>query len=263
MLKQIGQEQTLTSLEVAEMVGKTHKELLRDIHRYEQQARESNIALSEFWNKSTYKSEGQKRSYPCYNITIKGCEFIAHKLTGSKGTEFTAKYINRFHDMENALLGSERMLPVSAQAIAELVTKQTELLESLMNRIDSIENKLEAGSGRQPDSVYLMEKNCHPGYPEPDIVAIRAKRIATLVKKVAKVLGYDKNKVFRAMYMELEDAFDISLDAYLEVAKREYREDACTLHVVAMWDRFYEFAVNINENTLAERNIYERGKQYE
>lgn len=40
---------------------------------------------------------------PCYNVTKKGCEFIAHKLTGIKGTEFTAKYINRFHDMEDTI----------------------------------------------------------------------------------------------------------------------------------------------------------------
>ena len=32
-----------------------------------------------------------------------GCEFIAHKLTGIKGTEFTAKYIDRFHTMEQII----------------------------------------------------------------------------------------------------------------------------------------------------------------
>lgn len=38
---------------------------------------------------------------PCYRITKKGCEFIAHKMTGQKGTEFTARYINRFHEMQD------------------------------------------------------------------------------------------------------------------------------------------------------------------
>lgn len=37
-------------------------------------------------------------------VTKKGCEFIAHKLTGQKGTEFTAKFINRFHEMEQELI---------------------------------------------------------------------------------------------------------------------------------------------------------------
>ena len=89
---------TITSMEVAEMVGKNHKELLRDIRKYCEQLGESKIALSDFFTESTYTSE-QNRIFPCYLVTKKGCEFIAHKMTGQKGTEFTARYINRFHEM--------------------------------------------------------------------------------------------------------------------------------------------------------------------
>lgn len=39
----------------------------------------------------------------CYLITKKGCEFLAHKMTGKKGALFTATYINRFHEMEQQL----------------------------------------------------------------------------------------------------------------------------------------------------------------
>ncbi len=92
--------QTITSLEVAEMVEKEHKDLLRDIRRYCEQLNESKIALVEFFKESSYTdSKGEER--PCYDVTKKGCEFIAHKLTGVKGTVFTAKYINRFHGMED------------------------------------------------------------------------------------------------------------------------------------------------------------------
>lgn len=92
----------ITSLEVAEMVGKEHKELLRDIRRYSQQFNESKIALVDFFIESTYK-DGKGETRPCYLVTKKGCEFIANKLTGIKGTAFTAKYINRFHEMEDQL----------------------------------------------------------------------------------------------------------------------------------------------------------------
>lgn len=92
----------ITSLEVAEMVGKEHKELLRDIRRYSQQFNESKIALVDFFIESTYK-DGKGEIRPCYLVTKKGCEFIANKLTGVKGTAFTAKYINRFHEMEDQL----------------------------------------------------------------------------------------------------------------------------------------------------------------
>lgn len=45
-------EQTLTSLEVAEMVEKNHKELLRDIRRYVKQLGESKIVLTDFFRKA-------------------------------------------------------------------------------------------------------------------------------------------------------------------------------------------------------------------
>lgn len=90
----------ITSMEVAQMVGKEHKELLRDIRRYCNQFNESNLALVEFFKESTYV-DGKGESRPCFLVTKKGCEFIAHKLTGQKGTEFTARYINRFHEMED------------------------------------------------------------------------------------------------------------------------------------------------------------------
>lgn len=98
---------TLTSMEVADMVGKKHSELLKDIRRYMEQLNEVNIPLVDFFQESTYTdSKGETR--PCYEITKKGCEFIAHKLTGIKGTEFTAKYINRFHDMEDVIKREQR-----------------------------------------------------------------------------------------------------------------------------------------------------------
>ncbi|MGI5823970.1 MAG: Rha family transcriptional regulator [Bacillota bacterium] len=96
---------TLDSREVAKMVNKNHAHLLRDIEIYSNyllNANETKIGLVDFFQKSNYKdSKGQLR--PCYNITKKGCELIAHKMTGQKGVLFTAEYINRFHQMEDEL----------------------------------------------------------------------------------------------------------------------------------------------------------------
>ena len=52
-------------------------------------------------------------------VTKKGCEFIAHKLTGQRGTEFTAQYINRFHEMEEGKLLCP-LNPMIASSVAEL-----------------------------------------------------------------------------------------------------------------------------------------------
>lgn len=92
----------ITSMEVAKMTGKQHCDLLKDIRRYAGQLIEGKIPLNEFFTESTYMTENN-RTVPCYLVTKKGCEFIAHKLTGQKGTEFTARYINRFHEMEEGI----------------------------------------------------------------------------------------------------------------------------------------------------------------
>lgn len=84
------QELILDSREVAKMMQKNHKELLRDIERYSDYLAESTerkIALSEFWLESTYK-DPTGRTLKCYQITKKGCEFLAHKMTGKKGALF-------------------------------------------------------------------------------------------------------------------------------------------------------------------------------
>ena len=96
----------ITSMEVAQMVDKRHADLLKDIRRYVGQLAEGNISLSDFFTESSY-TDSTGRKLPCYGITKKGCEFIAHKLTGQKGAEFTARYINRFHEMEKGLMNPQ------------------------------------------------------------------------------------------------------------------------------------------------------------
>ena len=118
----IKKELTLDSREVAEMVEKNHKELLRDIRTYEGYLGESNFALTDFFIPSTYVSS-QNKELPNYQITKKGCEFIAHKLTGQKGALFTATYINRFHEMEQALVEKQpKAIPDDTKA-KEIDTK--------------------------------------------------------------------------------------------------------------------------------------------
>ena len=102
-------EQTLDSREVAEMIEKEHSKLLRDLRRYEEQFIEAKIGFNDFFRNSEYK-DSIGRTLPCYKVTKKGCEFIAHKLTGTKGTIFTARYINHFHEMQDILSKKETEL---------------------------------------------------------------------------------------------------------------------------------------------------------
>ena len=147
-------EQKITSMEVAEMVGKEHKELLRDIRKYCEQMEEANknsnerkIALVDFFTESTYTDKkGEIR--PCYKVTKKGCEFIANKLTGVKGTEFTAKYINRFHEMEDTIIGQENLLDgISPELKAVIVVDKR--VTAVENKVSHLENTMNIDYSQQ------------------------------------------------------------------------------------------------------------------
>ena len=162
-------EQTLDSREVALMVEKDHNKLLRDIRRYIKQLGEAKIGHSNFFRESTYLS-GQNKEIQCYEITLKGCEFIAHKLTGTKGTEFTARYINRFHDMQTALEQREERKEI--EDIRKEIKEQRKMLNKLMSgmnpparigtyRADYSENEayrseIVKAIERRNDTEYLM-----------------------------------------------------------------------------------------------------------
>lgn len=109
---------TITSIEAAEWCGKDHGKLLRDIRNYISQLGEAKIGFSDFFKETTYVTE-QNKTLPCFLVTKKGCEFIAHKMTGQKGTEFTARYINRFYEMESGKLLCP-LNPQIASGVAEL-----------------------------------------------------------------------------------------------------------------------------------------------
>lgn len=144
-------EQTLDSREVAEMVGKEHKKLLRDIRRYVEQLGESNIGPTDFFREYTYQT-AQNKQLPCYRITKKGCEFIAHKLTGIKGTAFTARYINRFHEMEDVILNKAAVQQTGNTELAQLqaaVKAQEKMLESINRKLSgSVVMGIGSGNGQ-------------------------------------------------------------------------------------------------------------------
>ena len=194
----IGNEQTLDSREVAEMVGKTHKELLRDIRRYCEQLGESKIALTDFFSESTYVTE-QNKTMPCYLVTKKGCEFIAHKLTGQKGTEFTAKYINRFHAMEEQITNPFEGISAELQAVI-VVDKRVTQVEQ---KVSSVKQELEDFKQDMP------------------LLAVECERITTAVHKrgVDALGGKNSNaykdsslrgKVYQDIHRELKRQFGVS-----------------------------------------------------
>lgn len=156
----------LSSREVYQMMDlKQHSDLLRKIDSINVDFRESKIAFSKYWVESTYKVEGQTREYREFLITQKGCEFLAHKTTGTKGNLFTDKYMDRFEEMENqingttsvdelttidkvfGLLEGTKLIGAVVQAVVNITVQQRMNTLDVLNKetkkviIDQLENK--------------------------------------------------------------------------------------------------------------------------
>ena len=99
----------IDSREVAEMMEKKHDLLLREIDGSKDgktvgiipTLEKANFAVSNYFIKSSYKAG--TREYKCYLITKLGCEMLGNKQQGAKGILFSAKYVERFNQMERIL----------------------------------------------------------------------------------------------------------------------------------------------------------------
>ena len=135
---------TIDSREVAEMLGKDHSELLKEIEGRKDGKNvglipvltRGNFHLVNYFIEDCYKDKkGQRRK--CYQITKMGCELIGNKQQGEKGILFTAKYVERFNEMEKSL--SE---PKSSLDLLELQVKALKEVEQKVENVDKKFNEL-------------------------------------------------------------------------------------------------------------------------
>ncbi|WBU87802.1 antirepressor protein [Brochothrix phage BtpYZU01] len=135
-------ERTITSNEVAEMLGKEHGKLIRDIRTYIGYLAEAKIGSGDFFIESTY-SDSNKQERPNYLLTKQGCEMVSNKTTGAKGVQFTAKYVSRFNKMENHIKQQSDTSNLSPElqmfnGIFQSLVKQEQATKQLESKVDNI-----------------------------------------------------------------------------------------------------------------------------
>ncbi len=100
IIKQVNDQEVMDSRDVAKMIGKRHRDLVRDIRRYiSDMSQSAKLRSDDFFIESSYQA-GTGKNYTCYLLTKQGCEFVANKLTGKKGTIFTATYVGLFNQYQ-------------------------------------------------------------------------------------------------------------------------------------------------------------------
>ena len=87
-------EERMTSLQIAEVTGKAHKEVMRSIRKMEPawvKVSQRNFALAKY-------TDNQGKPRPCYSLTKEECLYIATKFND----EARAKLIRRWKELEEA-----------------------------------------------------------------------------------------------------------------------------------------------------------------
>lgn len=130
-------ENKLSSREVCEMMEMEHKNLLKKIDGINKDLTSSKVSSLKYWVEATYRdSKGEERRE--FQITKRGCEFLAHKTTGTKGNLFTDRYMDKFAAMEDFINNPNGIIAV--------LTKQ---IENLNLQVQQLSNAIIVSKGRK------------------------------------------------------------------------------------------------------------------
>lgn len=124
-----------TSLIVAEVFSKNHRDVLRDIDQLScsQHFRKRNFALS------SYRSV-QNKQMPMYQMTKDGFSFLVMGYTGAKAAEFKELFINEFNKRGNMLTDDEYILQKSREILENRVLQLKKRLELTTGQVE-LQNK--------------------------------------------------------------------------------------------------------------------------
>lgn len=158
------------SREVAEMINVRHSDLLEKIDGYVQHLLNGEFRSVDFFLDGTYQ-DSTGRTLRKYDLTRKGCDMVANKMTGEKGVLFTAAYVTKFEEMEKAqavdLTGLSPQLQIliqQEQQIRQLETRQqhteqqiSTIKETFLQRDDNWRQKVNGllnGAARRSGQAY-------------------------------------------------------------------------------------------------------------
>lgn len=114
-----------TSLKIAEVFGKEHQHILRDIRELIDGV--SKIGDTPMFEETTYIHPQNKQQYPMFLMNRDGFALLAMGFTGDKALRFKMAYINAFNEMEKALKAMQPKLPQTyKEALKELLIQVEE-----------------------------------------------------------------------------------------------------------------------------------------
>lgn len=154
-----GKKRTMTSLQIAEITGKTHSNVMRDIRNILEQLEEKHKFNFELMFKITKLGNNAERKDPYYLLTKKDCLLLASGYDAN----LRAKIINRWEELE------ENKRELSRKDLALMVLQAEEEKERLALEVQK-KGRGKAGYHRGNKTCrgfYRMRKECFYQYSCP------------------------------------------------------------------------------------------------
>ena len=240
----------IDSREVAEMMGKTHSKLLRDIEGDKSHVgiievlTKAQMGLSKYFIEDAYKDKSGKEN-KCYQCTKMGCEILANKMTGEKGILFTAKYVERFNQMEEEL---------------KKISREDELLLTIAKSNDPVERM---NATKEYTDIKMLPLENEIKHKEGIITSLtEGIELASMQQRINDIVRYGNGKErtpeyfqkrYKLLYSEFEKKYHINIRVRIENARAKklitkkvtYMEYIC--NVLGMTTQLYELACTIFE----------------
>jgi Rha family phage regulatory protein len=201
----IDKNQAVTdSLTVAEVFGKNHADVLRDIRKMEcsEEFRLRNFAVSSYVNT-------QNKEMPMYFMNQKGFTLLAMGYTGKEAMKFKEAYINEFERMEEELK-KPRVLSEREQLVAAMKLSIESAEEIAVMKEEVVEVKTEMKEVRG-----LVENQITLDHGEQRRVQIGiASRIYELESD--KEL---RSPLFAELYREIRNRFGVT--SYKDIKRKD------------------------------------------
>lgn len=212
-------QNNISSLEVAEMVGRRHDQVLRDIKIIVEHFGDDHKSVGNYFIDGTYR-DNLNRTKPCYLLTKKGCELYGTRMTGEKGTKFAVQYIDRFNEMEQQ---TQNVVPLSKdQALVTVLRTTADLVEdtqALINEQHEIRKELSLINEKVEEQITLTSGEQRAVQKE---VAIKVYEIEddTSIRP----------KLFRELHREIKDRFAVA--SYKDVRRQDLQ---MVLNYIRSW----------------------------
>lgn len=171
----------MSSLEIADLTGKPHSDLLKAIRTMEsawEKISGGKFSLAEY-------TDAQGKSRPCYELTKTECLYIATKFND----EARAKLVLRWEELETEKRNGGFQVPTTFKEALLLAAHQQELIEEQQKQIEQKEETIE-----------LQEAEIKKAAPKVDYYDKTLQSVNTqTTTQVAKSLGMDAHKLNRKL----------------------------------------------------------------